>query len=215
MSKHAARHRVLQVSHWTFKNTDYCVCTSRARSKACSSLLLLAAVFLHKGITLPCSKTKCCALARWCSKVPGGSRRRDMNHSKIKSQNDPQCNFKCTRCSFTNYSLVVTPKTLPPAIAGAFPQALARSTSSCSDWNAHSFGERLQLLPAMNSTPAKLIRQADAIHTGTRSFHTGCSHGVYKQNTLASSQQANSSQKHVVTTIQGDRTFKSHVVRLI
>ena len=39
----------------------------------------------------------CCAPTRRCSMVPGGPRRRDKDHPKMKLQNNPQCNIKCTK----------------------------------------------------------------------------------------------------------------------
>ena len=51
-----------------------------------------------------------------------------------------------------------------------FLPALVRSSSPCSVWNAHAAGERFHMFPAMGSTPAKVIRRADAYnHTVTES----------------------------------------------
>ena len=58
-----------------------------------------------------------------------------------------------------NYRLVLLRNQF---VAGTIPKALARSPSSYSVWDAHSSGERLQILPPMGLTLAEVIRRADA-----------------------------------------------------
>ena len=89
LPKHAACRSMLQVGHWILKNAAHYMHALCTRGEAHSSRLCLAAIFLHKGTALLCSETKCCAPARQCSTVPGGPRKGEMGHPKIKLQNDP------------------------------------------------------------------------------------------------------------------------------
>ena len=50
-----------------------------------------------------------------CSTVPGGPRRGDTNHQKLNYKITAVQHLNVQRRSFTHYSPVVTPKTLPPA----------------------------------------------------------------------------------------------------
>ena len=112
--KHVTRRSVLQVGHWVLKNAARCTHASQAHSKAHSLRLHLAVVFFCRSTALPCSETKCCAPTKWCSTVPGGPKRGDTVHQKFNYKIIRSATFQCTKMSFTHYSLVVTPKTLPP-----------------------------------------------------------------------------------------------------
>ena len=62
-----------------------------------------------------CFKTKCCAPAKRCSAVPGGPWRRDMVCQNEITILTVVQHLNVQRCSFTHYSPIVTPRTLPSA----------------------------------------------------------------------------------------------------
>ena len=103
---------------------------------------------------------------------PGGVAWAQVDHgeetrfTKIKLQNHRNATFKCTKIVHSS----IIGQLWRPSVVGGFPQTLARSPSSCSVWDAHTLGERLQALPVMGASPAKVIRRTDANnHTDTES----------------------------------------------
>ena len=84
-------------------------------AKRAIRLCALLAPSPARAKALLCSETKCCTPAMRCSAVPGGPRRGDAVPTKLNYKiNHRQC-LNVQRMKFTNYSPVVTPRTLPPA----------------------------------------------------------------------------------------------------